>query len=336
MQPYWDRLLTESCFDTLFLTHGWLSACLNAYAADKRVLVPSVWSADKLLAVAAFQEEDGVVKFLGSERSDYLAIVVAKGLSDDMAAQAITHILETAAEAVPRFRRFDLVRMPIDAEAETLLMSQGAFRAFATGEIVAPSMDMDFAPKAVRKKSLVRHERKLQKMGVLTSSTHTRASEIEPRLDDFFDQHVRRWSSTPSPSLFNHPMNRTFYRLMVRSLDATACLRFTEINLDNRMVAAHLGFSRSGVFTLYKPSFEPELSRFSPGEVLLKSLIERAAEEGCDEFDFTIGDEPYKQRFATKNRRVINMALASSPYEVAKIRANNAARAVVARLKRSA
>lgn len=336
LQPQWDRLLESSYFDTVFLTHGWLSASRQAYAADKRILIPSVWRDDSLMAVAAFQEQNGIVTFLGSERSDYLALIVSRRLSGNDVAQAITHILDMSARAATQFRRFDLRRIPIDAGAETLLKGQGAFRAIATGQTVAPSMNIDFAPKAVRKKSLVRHERKLQKMGTLTCNTYTSASEIEPRLDDFFDQHIRRWATTPSPSLFNHHVNTEFYRLVVRSLEGTGCLRFTEIRLDDRMVASHFGFCRCGIFTLYKPSFEPELSRYSPGEVLLKRLIERAVDENCIEFDFTIGNEPYKQRFATKTRRVISIALAQSPLELAKIRVRHAARDVLARAKRIA
>jgi CelD/BcsL family acetyltransferase involved in cellulose biosynthesis len=59
----------------------------------------------------------------------------------------------------------------------------------------------------------------------------------------------------------------------------------------------------------YKPSFAIELARFSPGEVLLRQLLLRAIEEGLAIFDFGLGEEPFKARFATHSRQVRNWGL---------------------------
>jgi CelD/BcsL family acetyltransferase involved in cellulose biosynthesis len=63
---------------------------------------------------------------------------------------------------------------------------------------------------------------------------------------------------------------------------------------------------------LYKPSYEPEFAKSSPGQVLLKHLFEVARDEKADEFDFTVGNETYKSRFATKRRDVIDVHLTDS------------------------
>ncbi len=48
----------------------------------------------------------------------------------------------------------------------------------------------------------------------------------------------------------------------------------------------------------YKPTFDISYAKRSPGEVLLKILLEYALEHDVAKFDFTIGDEDYKYRFA--------------------------------------
>jgi CelD/BcsL family acetyltransferase involved in cellulose biosynthesis len=52
----------------------------------------------------------------------------------------------------------------------------------------------------------------------------------------------------------------------------------------------------------YKPSFDPAYSRHSPGLVLLHYLVKDAVERGLDEFDFTVGAESFKLRFANEIR----------------------------------
>ena len=53
-----------------------------------------------------------------------------------------------------------------------------------------------------------------------------------------------------------------------------------------------------------KPAFAIDLARRSPGEVLLRQLLLAAIAEGATVFDFGLGDEPFKHRFATRIRHV--------------------------------
>ena len=45
------------------------------------------------------------------------------------------------------------------------------------------------------------------------------------------------------------------------------------------------------------PSYDAAWDRLSPGRLLLDHLIEWSFCQGLGEFDFTIGDEPYKATF---------------------------------------
>ena len=69
------------------------------------------------------------------------------------------------------------------------------------------------------------------------------------------------------------------------------------------MIAFHFGFLYNKKFLWYKPSFDVRLAKHSPGEVLLKELLEYAYARGCEEFDFSIGEEPFKKRFANILRK---------------------------------
>jgi CelD/BcsL family acetyltransferase involved in cellulose biosynthesis len=127
---------------------------------------------------------------------------------------------------------------------------------------------------------------------------------IRPELDAFFAQHVARWAVTPSPSLFHDPTQRRFYERLTEEAAEAGWLRFTRVDWNGQPIAFHFGFCYGGSYLWYKPSFDIAWARRSPGEVLLRQLFCAAMAEGAHTFDFGLGDEPFKRRFATQINRV--------------------------------
>ena len=110
-------------------------------------------------------------------------------------------------------------------------------------------------------------------------------------------------------SLFVKSSHRKFYRALVDEFDPSTELRFAVMELDGRPVAFHFGFEVNRTFVWYKPAFDVNLWQDSPGEVLLKRLFESVAQRDVDTFDFTIGDEAFKSRFANRIDRVYTLYL---------------------------
>lgn len=301
-KPEWNELLERSQANHVFLRSEWLLAAADAYGGD--IVVLEVWTGQSLIAAAAFVVEGRVWRFLGKGPCDYLDIIVARDVSEAIARQAIARVVESAFDAGAH--HLMLTAMPLEGATALRLRSAG-LHATEFRTTPAPTMHMSAAPAATRKKSLKRHTNKLARQGSLNFVTLTDAADIAPRLYDFFEQHVARWADTSTPSLFNDPTNREFYHALVARLAPSGSVRLMEVVLDDKVVAAHLGFVNGGRFTWYKPTYDPAYSKFSPGEVLLKRLIEDAVEEPVDEFDFTVGDEAFKLRFATSIRTVVDL-----------------------------
>ncbi len=279
---------------------------MKRLAATRRYCLDRSDTNGQLLGAAAFQVAQGVIEFAGKGPSDYSDFIIRESIDDAAArrnhrpvaatgegAKHLDFAISNWADYNPKAKR----RRAISEHAHGL-------HATAIGHVEAPFMDMRLVEDRLRKKSLRRHERGLARQGTVTTETLTTADEILPLLDAFFfDQHVARWKSAGVESLFTQAVNRDFYRAVTRHLSATGQLRFTVIRLDGAPIAAHFGFLQAGRFIWYKPSYEPTLSKLSPGEVLIKQLLELAKREGAREFDFTIGSEPFKFRFASGVRR---------------------------------
>ena len=167
----------------------------------------------------------------------------------------------------------------------------------------------DIALAATRKKSLVRHENYFRREGGLSVTHVNEAGEVLPWLEELFAQHIERWAATDSPSYFLQKKWREFFQRWAVSAAARGWLRFTRLEWRGRSIAFHLGVCYRGNYIWYKPCFAIDLSRFSPGEVLLRQTLLAAIEEGADTFDFGTGDDEYKKRFATDTREMRGMTL---------------------------
>jgi hypothetical protein len=111
-------------------------------------------------------------------------------------------------------------------------------------------------------------------------------------------------------SLFDDPRHRRFYERMVPVMLESNWLRFSVLRWQGEVLAYHLGFLFDGVFTWYKPTFNVDWARYSPGEVLLKCLLEDALANDVRVFDFTVGDEAFKERFANVKNQNVRIGIA--------------------------
>ena len=84
------------------------------------------------------------------------------------------------------------------------------------------------------------------------------------------------------------------------------------------------GFMFRSVFSYFQSGWDPEFSPLSIGSVLVDESIRRAADAGCDVFDFLRGPEPCKYRFGAEDTvdhsfiagRTLNAELLRSKYAV--------------------
>jgi hypothetical protein len=155
----------------------------------------------------------------------------------------------------------------------------------------------------INKDQLKRYHKKLQKQGCVTFRHLDTRAEAREHLDRFFHQHITRWAMTGMRSQFLQPERRAFYETLVEELDPRTELRFGVLELDSRPVAYHFGLQLNERLIWYKPAFDVNYWDFCPGDVLLRSLFEYARNAGLREFDFSVGDEPFKYRYANHVRQ---------------------------------
>jgi CelD/BcsL family acetyltransferase involved in cellulose biosynthesis len=314
----WNRLLQKSETKSIFLTWQWLSSWWEAFREGADLYAFAVERDNDLIGIAplVLRRHDGVrtVEFLGMGSSDYADFIA----SEDDKPDVIRAVFDALMKRRDRWDRIRLRYLPEKSSTAKLLSGivlppSWEFRREV--EAVCPALSVEaspsFAEACTRKKSLVRHARYFERLGPLEFYHAMDVDEILDRLPDFYEQHRDRRFLAGDQSLFDDPRHRRFYERMIPALIEAGTLRFSVLRWKDEILAYHLGFLHDGTFTWYKPTFNVDYAKYSPGEVLLQKLLESALAENVRLFDFTVGDEAFKERFA--NVKNANLAIEIGP-----------------------
>lgn len=308
----WTELCARSAVNTVFQTFEWHESWWRCFGAGHDLLVLVARDGAEVRAIAPLmisRERHGplrrrVLRFIGSSNhaSDYCDLIV-----DRAHPEAAWFLVRWIADH-PDWDRLELRN--IQARSPHLRLWEEALRGRAVGvrggrlceaparRLGDPQEDRD----VLGKKSLRRHLNFFQRGGQITFRHVETAAEIAPLLEPFFQQHIERRALTEAQSLFLDPAQRAFYRDLVRTLLPRGWLRFAVVDFNGEPIAFHFGFEYGGSYVWYKPTFNVKYLKNSPGEVLLRFLLEYAIEQGLAEFDFTVGEEAFKYRFANETR----------------------------------
>lgn len=134
-------------------------------------------------------------------------------------------------------------------------------------------------------------------------------ADLEADLASLFTLHDARWSERGGSASSTDASRRFHAEFCSRAL-SRGWLRLWTLELDGRPAAAWYGWKVGPVYSYYLAGFDPEFSRQSAGFVLLAHTIRAAIEEGADVYDLLLGDEGYKDRFATRSEKARTIVVA--------------------------
>jgi CelD/BcsL family acetyltransferase involved in cellulose biosynthesis len=296
----WEQLVAAGGGELATLSWHWQRTWWESCGRGELLLVLAERDG-RPVALAPFYSHDGLVSILGSGMTDYVDF--AGDVGDP---QVIDALLDTAAGQAEGFEGFSFYYVP-GASRTGPALTEAAERLdlgwSVEHEMPAPVIDIAGSPElalaATRKKSLVRHENLLRREGSLAVAHLTDGEQILPHLDELFEQHIARWAATPHPSRYRDPAERAIVEKATRDCAHTGWLRFTRLDWNGRPAAFHYGSCYRGRYYFGTTAYAIDLARHSPGEVLLRHLLLGAIEEGAHTFDFGLGDEAFKLRFAT-------------------------------------
>ena len=303
----WNRLWDSSPHPEIFATLAWARAWWQTFGGRLSLWALAVFRENRLIGLLPLIAEARTLRFLGSPHSDYNDLLC----EPDAGVEVLEKAFGVLYDLQSRWDRCILENVSETSNIVTCLPQlserlQSRIR-LAFG-CLCPTLILDDHRQGVietilKKDSLRRHHNTLRKKGHLVFRHVVEREEIRLHLPTLFRQHIARRAMAGSESMFSREDERAFYYALVNELDPRTELRFSVLELDSSPIAYHLGFESHGKFLWYKPTFDVNLWKLSPGEVLIKYLFEYIAARGFREFDFTRGRENFKNRFSNQTKK---------------------------------
>ena len=263
-----------------------------------------------------------VVRFVGQGPADQLAPICAPA-DRERTARALRRALD---ERIGGWNTALLERLPGEQDWPRMLGAP-VTRTEPSPVLEAGGMDFDAWLKSRSKnfrEQVRRRERKLAKAHDL----QYRLSEDPARLDADYDELVRlhRLRFGDSSRAFDPPRDALHREFARAALDG-GFLRLWTLELDGRPAAAWLGYRMGGTEWYYQAGRDPDLERESVGFVLMAHTIRSALDDGMSAYRLLLGDESYKDRFASADHGLDTIVLSRGLGRGAQLAARAAQRA---------
>lgn len=291
---FWNRLTTEDpALASPFLSHAYASAAARVFDG---VRVCRIIKDGRTAGFFAFQYRSRLHRLLrigeriGGELSDYFGIVAEPSLAVTPAtllaltrlnALYFTHLDETqlrhglsGEKPEPGLR----IRIPADEPSPWEVLRQ---------------RDKKFVSDTERR------ERKLvQEHGPLHFVF--RQPDPLPRLHELVTAKRAQYARTAADDLLQSAATRHFLEQLALSADPRCHGTLSTLHAGNTWVASHFGLMHGGTLHYWFPAYNPALKSFSPGRLLMASIIRSAPETGVTCVDRGSGENQAKRDFATE------------------------------------
>jgi CelD/BcsL family acetyltransferase involved in cellulose biosynthesis len=303
LAPEWSKLCERSPNASPFQRPEWLIPYARVFEPQQLWGI-EVRDGERLVAFAPLvidtKGKERAVVPLGLGVSDYLDVLADSGSA--AVATALRHIQEQSDS-------WDLLRFAELRHTSYLLraeLPEGWQRATSNGE-PCPVLQLPEAEDGLMEAASTRMlarlrnaRRRLEREGQVSVQTVT-PETLPAMLEAFFDLHGKRWRSVGAQGVLSDASVRKFHRLAAPGLLHCGVLRLYVLRLNDHPIAALYAFFDKAVAYFYLQGFDPAFGTYSPGGLILETVLREAWREGMRNADMLRGREAYKYKWGARD-----------------------------------
>jgi len=313
-----DELLQSSGSIYPFTMFEWLEAWWEAFGSPQKlwIIVVTQKNSEEWIGIlplvikkhGPFNLWVKTAEPIGCEYADYYPISVVKNKGSEI----LPILFECAMTLLPKNCTIVLRHWPIDDENfsvmnDYLINSGIDYKViYHTCPVLYLSVPYDEIRKKWGKKhrnDVNRQFRRLQELGQLKLKVFSDYDDISSNLNIFLKLYKEKWKEDGFASKFESPKMQNHYMLIADKM-RTKSLHFSALLLNDEPISYHFGFQLNGWFYYYKPVYNIEYKRYSPGKVHVDFLIKDGYKHKWKAFDFLKGTEPYKFLWTSNERQI--------------------------------
>jgi CelD/BcsL family acetyltransferase involved in cellulose biosynthesis len=158
-------------------------------------------------------------------------------------------------------------------------------------------------------------ERKLQTLPGYGYRVATSEADIKRLLDWFFTIKPQRMAAQKLPNVFADPGIEDFIRdaCMTRLADGGHAIDIHALECDEEVIAIFAGVADAKRFSMMFNTYTLSgNSKYSPGLILMRDIIDHYAERGVTALDLGIGSDDYKRLFCKDDEPIFDSFVALS------------------------
>ncbi len=317
IEPAWNDLVRRAPEPTPFLRARWLRGWWEAFGEGRPRLVAAVDDSRRLVGGALFVERHRT--FRGARvRTLSLAANVHSNRADllvdaDRVEEASAALAGWAAGRHPWWTLLRIDAVPADSVAVDAFTRALDARGFAVGvrrSESPPYIPLDGGRDAVFgrlrakwRSNLRNRERRFSALGQVEHRMVRGGTEsLDLLLDDCLALEASGWKGEARSAIASSPATDRFYRRLAADAANDGTLALHTLRLNGRLAAFQLDLEWAGVEYVLKIGYEPELSSYSPGSLLLRRVIDLALERNLRAIDLLGDDMPWKREWTDRVR----------------------------------
>ena len=308
------RVFESEANATLYQTYNWVSAWMETMGRRAYVTPFIVRASNErdettallplLLCTSGFINK---VMFAGAKDSNLnIGLFREPALWDESAIRAL--LLQTAVMSPTLPDVFLLLNQPKiwrDQKNPLHVLTHSASPSFAYGNTLANSGE-DFLANNLskeRRKKLRHKASRLKSMGDVEMVRAGNGEQARVIITACIAQKEKRFEFSPKRS-------EMLIQFLERGFDQGA-VEVYALYLNQRIIATYIGGAHNGHFSIMMNSFEQDeqVAKSSPGELLLKELVQHLCSLNLTSFDLGIGEASYKQIYCKQTIPLFDVAM---------------------------
>jgi len=301
-----EKTADSFAFQTYDFLETWYQHIGSRADIDLQIVVAWGTRAKPLMILPFGIEQSGSLRkltWLGNEINDYNGPLLAPNFVDHVGPGEFPDLWKDIQSLLPAHDVVELMRQPamIETQANPFLELDTQLNA-SGAHMTALGDDFDAYYDTKRNAKAKRHFRsrrkKLEEMGETVYVHPETDGEITASLENLIQLKSDALNAIGAYDFLAQPGYADFYKALTVKSGDESIAHVSHMEVAGEYVAGNWGLVHKGRFYYLLASYNgPKFGRFAPGVQALVETMRWAVDKGATTFDFTIGDERYKDEW---------------------------------------
>ena len=250
--------------------------------------------------------------WLGGQVSDYHGPLMSADCTEKLSQELFLSVWQELNQKLPAFDVISFEKMPeviSDHRNPFTYLPCIAHASSAHWVDLGDNFD-NFINTTISKKNIKwtkKQRRHLEEHGKVEFLVASDPEQIEQILTTMIAQKSQSYQELGVANLFAMPGVCDFFNTISATHSQDHLIHLSALLLDGKIIATHWGlFYKKRFYCLYPAYARDNVSKYAPGTQLLWHLFSWCIDNGAEIFDFTIGDEPYKDKWCKTKSNVFD------------------------------